>query len=295
MTWPPVRIVDAHAHIISSDQARYPYAPFAGALPDFLTERDRAVDAEELTRRMALAGVAKAVLVQYSSAHGYDNRYVLDTAAAHGDRFVAVCTIDGRLPDAPDQLTMAVQEQGAAGVRIRAPGRSAGLEWLTCAPLWLSAQELQVPVCVHFMENVQAEGVPLLAALLRQFPSVRVVLDHAGNPPWRAGPPAYGLGPVLDLARFDQLTIKFATINLERLRGAGVDASVALRILVDGFGADRIMWGSDAPNTPGNYTDMVRWISTVLADFSSAERDWILAGTALRVYPRLASSESNNG
>jgi predicted TIM-barrel fold metal-dependent hydrolase len=119
---------------------------------------------------------------------------------------------------------------------------------------------------------------------------VRVVLDHAGNPPWRVGPPMYGLGPVLDLKRFDQLVIKFATINLERLHAAGVDPVVALRMLVDSFGANRIMWGSDAPNTPGNYTDMVRWISAVLADFSSDERAWILAGTALRVYPRLQAA-----
>jgi len=147
---------------------------------------------------------------------------------------------------------------------------------------------LHVPVCVHFMENVQAEGLKLLPELLARFPTVRVVLDHAGNPPWREGPPTYGLQPVLDLARFEQLNIKFATINLERLHIAHVEPSIALEQLVGGFGANRLMWGSDAPNTPGDYAEVVNWMRSALGRLSETDRDWILAGTALRVYPKLA-------
>jgi predicted TIM-barrel fold metal-dependent hydrolase len=162
------------------------------------------------------------------------------------------------------------------------------LDWLTCEPLWQRAAELRVPVCVHFMEPVQAEGLRLLPSLLEQFPSAPVVLDHAGNPPWREGPPDYGLQPVLGLARFEQLFIKFATINLERLHAAGVQPSIALERLVGGFGANRVMWGSDAPNTPGDYAEMLGWMRSAMAGLSEADQAWILAGTALRVYPRLA-------
>jgi L-fuconolactonase len=278
-------VVDAHAHIISSDSSRFPHAPLSGALPDWPAERF--VDADKLLHRMETAGVDGAVLVQYSSAHGYDNRYVLATATEHPGRFVAVCTLDGLQPDAPAQLSECVQ-QGAAGLRIRARGRDTALDWLTCEPLWQRAAELHVPVCAHFMESVQAEGLKLLPSLLEQFPTVPVVLDHAGNPPWREGPPSYGLQPVLNLARFEQLTIKFATINLERLHIAQVDPQIALEHLVEGFGANRVMWGSDAPNTPGDYGQMLNWMRLAMAELSEADREWILAGTALRVYPKLA-------
>ena len=282
-----IRVVDTHAHIISSDPSRFPHAPLSGALPDWPAERF--VDAEKLLGRMQTAGVDRAVLVQYSSAHGYDNRYVLATASQHPDRFVAVCTLDGLQPEAPEQLTECVR-QGAAGLRIRARGRENALDWLSCEPLWQRAAELDVPVCVHFMENVQAEGLKLLPSLLTQFPTVRLVLDHAGNPPWREGPPSYGMQPVVALARFEQLTIKFATINLERLHAAHVEPRIAVERLVGSFGAERVMWGSDAPNTPGDYGEMLSWMRSAISSLSDTDRHWILAGTALRVYPRLAAA-----
>jgi L-fuconolactonase len=285
-----VRVVDTHAHIISSDPTRFPYAPLSGVLPDW--PADRFVDAARLLGRMQQAGVDRAVLVQYSSAHGYDNRYVLAMAQQHPDRFVAVCTVDGLQSDAADLLADCVRE-GAVGVRIRARGREDALEWLTCEPLWQRAADLRIPVCVHFMENVQAAGLRILPSLLAQFPTVPVVLDHAGNPPWREGPPTFGMQPVLDMARFEQLTIKFATINLERLHAAAVDPSVALERLVNTFGADRIMWGSDAPNTPGDYADMLDWMRSSMSNLSESDREWILAGTALRVYPRLVQTATS--
>jgi predicted TIM-barrel fold metal-dependent hydrolase len=48
------------------------------------------------------------------------------------------------------------------------------------------------------------------------------------------------------------------------------------------------MWGSDAPNTPGDYGEMLTWMRSALKKISEADREWILADTALRVYPRLA-------
>jgi L-fuconolactonase len=288
MTSPSVAVVDTHAHIISSDPVRYPFAPQNGQLPEWLDERS--VDAELLLSRMSAAGVDKAVLVQYSSAHGFDNAYVLDTAARFPEHFVAVCTIDGRLPEAPDQLTTCVRGRGAAGVRIRAPVRVGPLDWLTCEPLWQRASELQVPVCVHFMPHDQGAGVPLLRSLLDQFPHALVVLDHVGNPPWQAGPPDYGLGPVSELARSERVWIKFATINLERLELADIAPQPALGRLLEGFGSAHVMWGSDAPNTPGDYTHMLARMRAALSDVSPEDQAWILAGTALSVYPQLRRS-----
>jgi L-fuconolactonase len=286
---PPLSIVDAHAHIMSSDPLRYPYAPLGGHVPDWLPER--AVDADQLLERMPRASVDQAVLVQYSSAHGYDNDYVLDTAARYADRFVAVCTLDGLLPEAADQLTVLVAERGASGVRIRAPRRDGPLDWLRCEPLWQRAADLDVPLAVHFSENSQAKGLHLLPELLQQFPRARVVLDHVGNPPWSAGPPHYGLDPVLDLVRFDRLYLKFATVNLVRLDAAGVEPRLILRRLIDTFGARRIMWGSDAPNTPGEYTNMVHCMCAALAEVSEEDQRWIWADTARDVYPRLNHQE----
>jgi L-fuconolactonase len=215
---------------------------------------------------------------------------VLDTARSFPDRFVAVCTLDPRVPDAPAQLTECVNN-GAAGLRMRASTRTGPLDWLTSEALWQRAADLRLPVCVHFMEHNQAEGVRLLPDLLARFPTVPVVLDHVGNPPWRDGPPEYGLAPLLRLACFENLYLKFATLNLVRLEAAQVEPRVALEHLIGAFGASRIMWGSDAPNTPGDYAQMLVRIRVALSGVTDDEqRCWILGGTALRLYPRLAAA-----
>jgi predicted TIM-barrel fold metal-dependent hydrolase len=277
-------VVDSHAHVIADDP-RYPFSPRQGTLPAWLPERHQT--AEKLLASMDASGVDQAVLVQYASVHGYDCRYVLDTVAAHPQRFVAVCAIDPVAHDAPETMTRWV-DQGAAGLRIAAPGRDGGPQWVEDDAIWRRASELDVPLCVHWMVATQAAGLPLMRRMMERYPDVTVVLDHVANPAWGEGAPLYGLGPVLAMAHL-KLVLKFATINLERLHEARVDASTALRVILDTFGAERVIWGSDAPNTPGVYGDMVEMMERVLESVSTSERASILGGTAQRIYPSLAS------
>jgi L-fuconolactonase len=278
-------VVDSHAHVIADDP-RYPFAPRQGTLPAWLPERHQT--AEKLLAAMDASGVDQAVLVQYASVHGYDCTYVLDTATAHPDRFVAVCAIDPLADDAPQQMARWV-EQGAAGLRLAAPGGpDRGPKWVENAAIWRRASELGVPLCVHWMVATQAAGVPVMRRMMERYPDVTVVLDHVANPAWGEGAPLYGLGPVLAMSHLN-LVLKFATINLERLHAAGIDALLALRLILDTFGPGRVMWGTDAPNTPGVYGDMVEMMERVLEGVSAAERAAILGGTALRIYSSLAS------
>ena len=109
-------VVDAHAHVISRDQHRYPIAPPGGVPPEWLDARR--VDADDLLERMDSVGVDQAVLVQFVAAHGYDNRYVLDCASEHPERFVAVCALDGR--DAISRRTPGRMRRARGGRRATA-------------------------------------------------------------------------------------------------------------------------------------------------------------------------------
>ena len=276
-------IVDTHVHLVAGDQERYPFRPAGGQLSEAV---ERRVDAEGLLERMGETGVERAVLVQFATVHGYDNSYVVDSAHRYPDRFVAVGTIDGRAPDAANQLTYWVRERGAAGCRLTAAGPVTGVEWVQVPAVWERAAQLQVPVCVHFRVGMYGPGLAALRDLMERFPAVPVVLDHTANPPWEEGPPLYGMGPLLDLARYN-LYVKFTTVNLNRLAQANVPVEPVLRRLVDGFGAGRVMWGSDLPNTPGRYADMVSRMRAAVAALPTAEQEWIQSGTALQLYPAL--------
>src|SRR5215211_164157 len=115
-----MQIIDIHPHVIAADQARYPLEPVGGQLSEWAAQR--AVTREQLLAGMDEAGVAQAVLVQASTAHGHDNSYTADSAAAHPARFAWVGSVDALAPDAPDQITYWVQERGMAGVRLFTAG-----------------------------------------------------------------------------------------------------------------------------------------------------------------------------
>ena len=115
-----MRIFDIHPHVVSADTTRYPLnaafdhvAPYVHARP---------VDAEAMLAAMDEAGVAKSVLVHSSMAYGYDCRYAADSAAAHPDRFLAVCAVNPRAPDAVERLRHWIVERGMSGMRIFTSG-----------------------------------------------------------------------------------------------------------------------------------------------------------------------------
>jgi L-fuconolactonase len=223
----------------------------------------------------------------FYQAHGWDNSYVVDSARQHPGRVAAVCGIDTLAPDAEDRLAYWVGERGAAGVRLVAANRQGGMEWLQVPAVWEQAVRLRVPVCVFWAFGQYAAGVPALRAMLERFPDVPVILDHAGNPPWEAGPPAYGLGPLLALAPLN-LHLKLSAINLQRLAAAGVPAGAVIQSLGERFGAQRLLWGSDLPHTPGPLGAMLAAMRAAITALPAADQEQILAGTALRLYPSLA-------
>lgn len=72
-------IVDTHCHVVSADLARYPRAPLGGKQSGWATTRP--VTADGMAERMNEAGITQSVLVQATTAYGYDNSYVLDSRA----------------------------------------------------------------------------------------------------------------------------------------------------------------------------------------------------------------------
>jgi predicted TIM-barrel fold metal-dependent hydrolase len=280
-------IVDTHCHIISDDATRYPRAPIGGKQSDWATTRPLTADA--MTTRMDEAGIGQAVLVQATTAYGYDNSYVLDSRAQRPDRFIAVGTVDPLRPDAADNLQAVVGDGGLAGVRLFTSGSTVPTqgEWFAAPetyPFWDKATELGVTVCLQMRLGPATEQVHLL---LRRFPEVRVLLDHMGYPDIAASPTDAG-EEVAKLAVHSGLHLKLTHRNLERLHDAGPKAAGFLDPVLAAFGADRIAWGSNLPAAEQSLPELVALAQEVLADVPEPEGREIFAGTARRLYPGLA-------
>jgi L-fuconolactonase len=284
-------IIDTHCHVIAGDQDRYPWSPIGGKASAWASSRP--VTADEMAAQMDASGIQRSVLVQATTAYGYNNSYVLDSRAAHPDRFIAVGTFDPLAPDAPARLASAVSEQGLAGVRLFTSGSTVPTqgEWFAAPesyPFWHAAAELDVTVCLQMRLG---PATPRLRDLLERFPTVRVLLDHIGYPDIAAGPGLAGK-EVAELAVHPGLHLKLTHRNLEPLSAAGGEAIEFLTPVVDSFGAGRIAWGSNLPAAEQSLAELLDLARTVLAPLPTAAREEIFAGTARRLYPSPAGHES---
>jgi L-fuconolactonase len=279
-------IFDCHAHLISNDHGRYPPAPLSGQLrPDDL---ENPMTAERLLREMDATGVERAVVVQRSHVYGFDNSYVCDASAAYPDRLRAVVSINAVEPNAAAQVRHWVKERGAVGIRMMEPFKGADTSWFAsdqARAAWGAATELDVPICVHFFRWNRGIGLPALSALLADFPTTKVVVDHFSNMVCEAGPPDHGVdADFAALAKFPLVRTKFTTIPLGQLHEQKIDAAPIVKRVVQTFGAGRVMWGSDIAQSRGTYEYMVGLAHQSVSALSEADRRRVLYGATDAVY-----------
>lgn len=281
-------MIDTHAHLVTGDTAAYPPSPPSGALNP--GDLDNPMTVERLINEMDANGVGKAVLVQRGSIYGFDSSYVCDSAARFPRRLAAVCSIDAAAPDCAERVIHWVKDRGAAGIRLMELVKGMDISWLDSPNArngWVMAAELDVPVCVHFFPWNRAEGLTRLKAILTDIPGLTVVIDHFAAIRSDAGPPDHGVDTLLaDVAAFPGVTIKFTTIPLGRLDSAGIDFRPVVMRVMQLFGADRMMWGSDITQSPGSYAQMVGLGQRAVEGMAAAEQEQILCGTAQRIYGR---------
>lgn len=262
-------LVDTHTHVVAADLDRYPHDPRPGAGDWYV---DVPHTAEQLMTLMDEAGVDRVVLVQAVSAYRHDNRYVIDAALARADRCTSVVCLDVTRADAPDVLQRMITRQGVRGLRWWALDGAP----LDVRPVWDVLAATGSPVVITCF----ADRLDELAALVPTLPPVPIALDHCGFADLARGVP----GSLRALAALPTLHFKVSTIVLDAIAEHG-DVRDGLADLVDGLGADRVMWGSDFSQTHDRpYRELVelaRHASSRLPDEARAD---FLGNTALRLF-----------
>ncbi|NKC29519.1 amidohydrolase family protein [Falsiroseomonas selenitidurans] len=285
----PIEIIDTHTHVISPDTARYPLAPLGGKQSDWSAERP--TPPEALIAAMDEAGIARAVVVQASTAYGHDNSYLVESVAAHRDRFVGVFSVDILAEDAPARIRH-WHAAGLSGFRLfttgtTMPGQAGWLDDPRGFPGWAVAAELGLPVCLQ----MTAKGIPALRTLLARFPTVPVLLDHLARPDLTDGPPFARSAELFALAEHPQVFLKLTTRALDMAAAGASTPAALLQALLARFGAGRILWGSNFPAAEGTLAALLARSLAPLQALSEADRAAILGGTARRLYPALAPAD----
>jgi L-fuconolactonase len=282
-----MRYIDIHTHVISTDTATYPLAPLGGQQSTWSS--DRPTSAEDLLAAMDEAGVAKAAVVQSSTAYSFDNRYAADSVDKEPGRLAGVCSVDFLAADATERLTYWVNERRFAGVRLFSTGSTLPTQgdWLddpATYPAWEWCEANELPVCVQ----MQSSGIPQLERILARFPRLILVLDHAARPNLASGPPYPEAAPLFALSRYQRIYLKISSNTFLRAEKEPGGIAGLMNALREHFGVQRMAWGSNFPATKGTLPELLGYAQRQLEGFSEADRADFFAGTATRIYPALA-------
>ncbi len=271
-------MIDAHQHFWRLSRGDYDWLT-----PD-LDVLYRDFEPADLEPLMHAAGVRRTVLVQAAPTRE-ETDFLLGLARQHSWIAGVVGWVDLEGADAPAEIAALATEAELVGVRPMIQD--------IADPDWMLRREVEPALRalaeqgLAFDALVKPVHLPRLATLLARHPELRVVIDHAGKP-------RIGDGEIETWAR-DMSALSLRTNTCCKLSGLVTEAApdwtnADLRPYVDHvldrFGAERVMWGSDWPvvEMAGGYA---RWRETsmsLLRDLSEDERGAVLGGTAARFY-----------
>jgi L-fuconolactonase len=239
-----------------------------------------------MVRAMDEVGVDGAILVSPFSLYGYDASYALEAHAAHPGRFGLVRPVDTADPAVADVVADWARTKGAVGIRIMLnasvptdpadPGISRALA---------AAARHSLPVNLLCWGRLdQASG------LASRNPDTLLVVDHLGiQQPFAPPPPAQpwaDLPKALALADFPNVRIKISgacTLSHEPFPYDDIWPPV-LR-MIDAFGLDRCMWGTDWTRATALLT-YAQGVETFRATtrLSAGDKAKLMGGTLEQVY-----------
>lgn len=289
---PNPRLFDTHAHFFTNDTERFPI-DVTGAREGEAEVRARiARDPATAERLLALwdqCGVTGGAAVQYNTIYKTDNSYTLWVADVNHHRVSAVLILRADFPGTPKQLRALATRHNVCGLRLFGfPDADGSYPWLD-SPAALKTWEVAASLGLT-MVIMYAPGKPTRAALhriialARRFPKTVIALDHCGWPGVENGVAGTIGSEHLELVDVPNIVFKFTQINLNRFRETGIDAAQFVRLIVDTYGAGRVMWGSDYGNTKDAYPDMVAQAIAATSLLSATERAQVLHDNGAKLF-----------
>jgi predicted TIM-barrel fold metal-dependent hydrolase len=257
-------IVEWNTHIFSSDEAKYPFHPWAAYKPrPEMRFEDPLGDYME---RMKTEGIDRAVLV-HPEPYGDDHSLVLDCLKREPDLFKITSLFYPSESDSPARLRSFVEaEPRVIATRFhRLQGKDEYLKDFTdpgVEAIWETAASLGIWVELHIGSDFALSARRLIEA----FPNTLVLIDHLAEPHTADG---VEFAHVLGLANLDNVYMKLSGLNHFKTDEPLYESSLPFtRVVSDAFGADRMVWGSGSPQI----------IDTHLAHWTGNDRAKVLGG-----------------
>ena len=238
--------IDVQVHVYERNHAGRPWAAVLHGPAE--------VTGDQMIAAMDAVGVDGAIMVSPYTQYRYDASYALEVYAKYPKRFAVVKPVDPTDPKVGDTIADWKKMPGAVGIRIM-----------------MAAGPLVAP---------DDAGVNcVLAEAARQSLPVNV-LSWGRLEPWAALP------TLLDLAKYDNVVVKISGAGtLSKEAFPYKDIWDPVRRIIDTFGLDRCMWGTDWTRAVAFLTyregvDAFRHTDRL----TDADRAKLMGGTLTKVY-----------
>ena len=273
-------MIDAHFHIWRLDRADYGWlTPALGAI-------HRDVSLDDWRRVRAGSGITAGVLVQAAPTEA-ETRFLLDQARDATDVLGVVGWVDLLAADAAHRIRALAADPKLVGLRPMLQDLP-DPDWILQDRLAPALDAVQA-AGLTFDALIKPVHVPRMLALAARFPGLRIVVDHGAKPAIAAGQWDDWAAAMRDLAGVPQVFCKLSGLWTEAATGAPTAVlHPYMRHLLDCFGPQRLLWGSDWPvlELAGDYP---AWHAAALSAVPPADRAQVFGATALRAY-RIASA-----
>ena len=273
-----MRVIDVQVHAYEHN---HPGRPWAGVL-----HGPQSANGEEMVAAMDAVGVDAAIIVSTFNLYRFDPSYALACYERWPERFRVVKPIDVVDPAIDQVVADWAATKGAVGVRIMLRDEL--------------ASDPADPRVNRAFAAAGRHGLPVNflcwgrldhgTELVRRNPDTVIVIDHLGllQP---SGPPPFvepwaDLPKLLALAAYPNVRVKISgACTLSRVGYPYGDIWEPVLRIIDAFGVDRCMWGTDWTRTSGvlTYEQGVRpFVETIR--LSEGDRTALMGGTLERVY-----------
>jgi L-fuconolactonase len=271
-------MIDSHQHFWTPERGDYGWLQ-----PD--SPLYRAFQPLDLAPILKANGVYGTILVQ-AAPTGEETDYLLGLANTYSWILGVVGWIDLESRDCQEQVWRRAADPLFLGVRPMLqdlPDRA-----------WILRPELRSGIAavqragLTFDALVQSDQLDSIVTLADRYPSLRIILDHAGKPPFLDSQAMIGWLTQLTLVAerpnvVCKLSGLFSQLNGQSAFGR-VEACV--EFLLERFGPDRVLWGSDWPvaSTSISYGDWLGYCRARIDALSATHAPAIFGDNARRVY-----------
>jgi L-fuconolactonase len=276
----PVIRIDAHQHCWQPLRGDYDWMPQGDPV------LDRVWGPADLQPHLTRHGIDRTILVQ-AAATVDETEYMLGIADATPHVAGVVGWIDFEDPGQERVLRRLARHPKFKGVRPMIQDIP-DVDWMLRPDVQWAYQAI-----IDSDLTFDALGFPQhlanFSTLIRRYPDLRVVIDHCMKPQIRNHTPALfrGWADAMTALAGTQAFVKLSGLVTEAKPGwRDADLEPYARHVLDAFGPDRVMWGSDWPVCTLNatYADWLACATELSAHLDPAAQAALFGGTAARFY-----------